>query len=83
MNAKRRMSANDISNKSDLSNTFIVAMMRHDPRDLEDITVCDWAIGSGRKQHQWLVVGVWPGVWQHDWLSRKNGEQLSEGSIKL
>ena len=29
MNANRRISANDISNSSDLSNTFIVAMTRH------------------------------------------------------
>ena len=31
MNANRRMSANDISNSSDLSNTFMVAMIREVP----------------------------------------------------
>ena len=31
MNANRRMSANDISNSSDLSKTFIVATIRQEP----------------------------------------------------
>ena len=82
MNAKRRINANDISKRSDLSNTFIVAMTRHVPgigRTSACVNPC--CAPAGTRAHSSRARSTLVG--KLHCLPRQHREQLAERAVEV
>ena len=84
MNAKRRISANDISNRSVLSKTFIVANTRHDCGISSTSASRQRARHAFGHEHERLTgAGVGPVIGQHDGLPGEDREKLAECAVEV
>ena len=84
MNAKRRISANDISNSSVLSKTFIVAITRHDCGISSTSASADGArLAFGHESERLIRAGLGSVIGQHDRLAGQHREQLAERAVEV
>ena len=79
--AKRRISAYDISNSRFLSNTFIVAMIRHAAAAGSASVSSGGSTPWGTSESGLRLAGALER--QHDGLARQHGEQLAEGAVEV
>ena len=81
MKAKRRINANDISNSSDLSNTFIVAITRQ-LSGIASRVRSGWTLDALGHECQWVRLAR-SRIGKSDRLARENREQLAERSVEV
>ena len=75
------MSAYDISNSRFLSNTFIVARIRHEAGSRMASVSSGGSTPGGTSEIGWTAPAALER--QHDGLARQHGEELAEGAVEV